>query len=66
MATFTESGHVQLTRDVDLVYSPDDEDASGKGYYLHRYKPTDATSQLFATGDEAIVALKDGKVEWEA
>lgn len=66
MATDTESSHVQLSRDVDLIYSPDDAEAEGKGFYLHRYKPTDATSQLFATAEDAIQAFQNGDAEWAA
>lgn len=66
MSALTESGHVQITRDVDLVYSPDDFEASGKGFYLHRYKPTDSTSQLFASAEDALAAFQADSVEWEA
>ncbi len=65
-STFGDSGHVQVTPDVDLVYSPDDEDQSGKGYYLHRYKPTDATSQLFADPKKALAAFAAKTVRWDA
>jgi hypothetical protein len=66
MAQLTESSHRLITRDVDLVYSPDDESSGGKGYYLHRYAPQDETSQLFETEEEAIEAFKHDNVRWEA
>lgn len=61
----TESGHVQVTRDVDLVYSPDDQEQSGKGFYLHRYKPQDQTSQLFASAEDALAAFQSDTVRWD-
>ena len=61
-----DSSHEMVTRDTDLIYSPDDEDASGKGYYLHRYKPADETSQLFASRAAALKALAANKVRWGA
>jgi hypothetical protein len=57
-------GVVNLTREVDLVHSPDDEDESGKGYYLSRYKPR-GRSKLYATSQEALTDFRGGKVEWE-
>lgn len=55
---------------VDLVYSPDDEVESGKGYYLHRYwlsEKRDATSKcLYGTALEAMTALESGRIRWDA
>lgn len=45
-------GLIALSRDVELVYSPDDAAETGKGYYLQRY-PSGDTSQLFRTQQEA-------------
>jgi hypothetical protein len=53
---------------VDLVYSPDDEAESGKGYYLHRYwlaEKRDGISKLFGTADEAMAALARGRLRWD-
>lgn len=61
-----DSSHELVARDVDLVYSPDDESSSGKGYYLHRYKPRDETSQLFESRSDALAAFAANKVRWEA
>jgi hypothetical protein len=60
-----DSSHELVTRDIDLVYSPDDDADCGKGYYLHRYKPSDETSQLFATREAALKALAANKVRWD-
>jgi hypothetical protein len=60
-----DSSHELVTRDMDLVYSPDDEADSGKGYYLHRYKPRDETSQLFESREKALKALAANKVRWD-
>ena len=59
-----DSSHELIARDIDLVYSPDDEGARGKGYYLHRYKPADETSQLFVDRETALKALAANKVRW--
>ena len=48
---------------VDLVYSPDDEAESGKGYYLHRYGP-EGFSPLFATKEDALKVLENPKFRW--
>lgn len=55
---------ISLSKDVDLIYSPDDAAATGKGYYLQRY-PDGATSPLYRTQFEAQKAFKHGNIiEW--
>jgi hypothetical protein len=66
LATDTESSHETIGPMVDLVYSPDDDASSGRGYYFHRYKPRDETSQLFANREDALKAFAANKVRWEA
>lgn len=53
-----------LTREVDLIYSPDDEAETGKGYYLSRQRPY-AQSKMFATEREALDAFLGGKIRWK-
>lgn len=59
--------------DIRLVYSPDDERDSGKGYYFEKYiwdgVPSHCgefqQSQLFTFRNEAWEAKKKGQVVWE-
>jgi len=54
-----------LSKEIDLIYSPDDAANSGKGYYLQRY-PSGETSQLFDTQAEAQRAFDNPKtIKWE-
>ncbi len=48
----------------DVVYSPDDEAETGKGWYIHDYE-TNKTSQLFATKNEAWDASLNNKLVFE-
>jgi len=43
----------------DLMYSQDDDDRNGKGYYWHK---VNGSSQSFTTMKEAINAYKNNKV----
>lgn len=54
-----------LTRDVDLIYSPDDEAETGKGYYLSQTS-TGKISRFYGSKQEAIASFRysDGKVRW--
>jgi hypothetical protein len=61
-----DSSHELIAPDMDLVYSPDDDAETGKGYYFHRYKPRDETSQLFESRAVAIFALHAKKIRWTA
>lgn len=48
-----------VSRDIDVIYSPDDG-----GWYFHHYG-WHKTSQLFPTRTAALLALDDGTVAWE-
>lgn len=50
----------QVSSDIDLVYSPDDE-----GWYFQDYH-SDMISQLFATRAEALDAWCDEGIVWGA
>ncbi len=49
---------------IELIYSPDDAAATGCGWYWQSVYG-DATSQLFATEEEARRARQYGKLKWE-
>jgi len=53
----------------DIVFSPDDEDMTDKGWYLIQYKGAPSfdsrTSELYATKAEALKAYREGTVKWE-
>lgn len=51
----------QVTKDVDLVYSDDDDERYGNGWYLQKY-PGGVCSKLFKTDMEAIKDFKTGNV----
>jgi len=57
-----------LDEKTDIVFSPDDEDMTGKGWYLQQFKgsPTydTRTSELYATKAEAINDYREDKVKW--
>jgi hypothetical protein len=53
-----------LTREVDLIYSPDDEAETGKGYYLVRQRPAYGQSKMFATERDALKAFASGRVRF--
>ena len=47
-----------------LIFSPDDHDKYGKGYYWQDSK-TWRTSQLFKTVEEAEKAKEENKLRWD-
>ena len=47
---------ITLSNNFDLVYSEDDDQECGKGWYVQRFPEGDG-SQLFATKEEALAAL---------
>ena len=59
-------GLIALSREVELVYSPDDAAETGKGYYLQRY-PGGATSPLYRTQQDAMKAFGKGvdTIKWD-
>ena len=58
---------IALSRDVELIYSPDDAERCGRGYYLQRW-PEQSTSPLYRTQGEATKAFNGGidKIKWDA
>lgn len=58
MADWPE-GVTNIDAATDVVESPDEG-----GFYLHRYKPTDATSAIYSSEAEAVSAYRSGKVRW--
>ena len=51
---------------IELIYSPDDAENEGKGYYFQKWigGGKTKTSQLFANEDEAQSALTQNKIKW--
>ncbi len=52
-------GITNIDAATDVVESPDEG-----GYYLHRYKPTNATSRIYPTMVDALTAYRGGRVRW--
>ena len=53
---------------IELVFSPDDEDQSGKGWYMQEYSRTNTdtrTSKLYESEEAARHDYNKGLVEWE-
>ena len=51
-------------KNIDLIYSPDDDDEVGRGWYFQRMDDW-ATSQLFASSEEAEAAMANNEIEWD-
>jgi len=52
----------------DLIYSSMDEEMCGKGWYITKSYPKpvyEKGSELFATKDEALRALRDGEIQFK-
>ena len=66
---------VIIDNNTDLVFSPDDKDETGKGYYLQQFKrgekngdpnyPLTRISILYATETEARESYQNGSIKWE-
>jgi len=54
-------GTQTLDRSHDLCFSPDDDEATGKGWYIQRF-PEQDTSQLFPTKNKATLAWRRGEL----
>ena len=54
---------------IKLIFSPDDEDKTGKGWYFEERSLNTSgnwrTSQLFSTQSKANDAWKQGNIKWE-
>jgi hypothetical protein len=61
-----ESGQIIRSKGklYQLCFSPDDEDLSGKGWYLQEMFNRWRTSQLFKAPFAAVVELKFDKMIW--
>ena len=59
-------GMIALSREVELVYSSDDDANYGKGYYLQRW-PDQSTSPSYKTQQAAIKAFRKGvdTIKWD-
>lgn len=51
---------------IELIYSPDDAENEGKGYYFQKWigGGETKTSQSFASETEAQSALTQNKIKW--
>jgi len=56
---------ITIHASLDLIYSPDDAAATGKGWYFQDLDD-DAVSICYRSKQEALVAYKNDKIKWES
>ena len=65
MSDLEEMGFEILTQEIDICFSPDDEEESGKGYCLV-HTQSQRISDLYPTRAECLLSLPAWKKRWEA
>lgn len=56
-------GHWMVNDTLGLIFSPDDNENNGKGWYFQRF-PEQDTSQLFETKAEAMKVMESNNLKW--
>lgn len=70
MSDLETKGYEILTNEIDICFSPDDEDECGRAYFL-QYYPTDTSrrdcmSDLYSTRAECVAELDEWTRAWKA